>query len=202
MASSDEPATPVESATYIAVLGPVGISAGTRFVAPSAPILRALLAALTLAPEYELSSSALYAAVWGDRPVSRNTLPVTIHRLRAWLADHATQVGLDRTALGYRLVCPGAGSDLVRFRKLVDSARDASGEERVRALNEALALWRGRALQDVLGSLGAERLDRERRSAVALLDEALLADEQADRAVAVLSPDGCSTRWTSRCTPP
>src|SRR4029077_15778671 len=50
---------------------------------------------------------------------------------------------------GYRLTVEPDAVDAVRFERLVGQARTDEGPQRLRLLLEALALWRGAALQDV-----------------------------------------------------
>ena len=50
---------------------------------------------------------------------------------------------------GYRLTVEPDAVDAVRFERLVGRARDDEDPQRVRLLREALALWRGAAMQDV-----------------------------------------------------
>jgi hypothetical protein len=50
---------------------------------------------------------------------------------------------------GYRLMVEPDAVDAVRFERLVGQARHAEDPQRVRLLREALASWRGAAMQEV-----------------------------------------------------
>jgi len=50
---------------------------------------------------------------------------------------------------GYRLTMGPEAVDALRFERLLAQARQAEGPGRLRLLREALALWRGTAMQDV-----------------------------------------------------
>ncbi|MCH7232273.1 winged helix-turn-helix domain-containing protein [Glycomyces sp. L485] len=138
------------------ILGPFevrkddGVSAdvsGTR--------LRALLTALALNPGRVVSKSVLVDWIWGGRPPSdsANALQRLVSRLRKLLPDGAIEGRTD----GYRLAVEPDAVDAVRFEHLLDQAR---GEvpRRAELLREALALWRGAAMQDI-GLQGSAAFD-------------------------------------------
>jgi predicted ATPase/DNA-binding SARP family transcriptional activator len=109
--------------------------------------LRALLVALALEPGRVVPKATLVDWIWGERPPSEaaNALQRLVSRLRKALPDGL----VEGQAGGYRLrVEPGA-VDAVRFERLVGQARNDEDPRRVRLLREALALWRGAAMQDV-----------------------------------------------------
>jgi predicted ATPase/DNA-binding SARP family transcriptional activator len=109
--------------------------------------LRALLIALALEPGRVVPKAALVDWIWGEHPPSdaANALQRLVSRLRKALPDGSVEGQTD----GYRLrVEPGA-VDAVRFERLVGQARLEEDPWRVRRLREALALWRGAAMQDV-----------------------------------------------------
>jgi tetratricopeptide (TPR) repeat protein len=97
---------------------------------------------------------------------------------------------LDRRAGGYVLTVDPDDVDLHRFERLVRQARDprCAAEERLRALREALALWRGEPLAGLSGQWATRMRQhlRERRL------DAMLAWAEAELAVgdpaAVLTP--------------
>ena len=109
--------------------------------------LRGLLIALALEPGRAVPKAALVDWIWGERPPSgaANALQRLVSRLRKALPEGLVEGQTD----GYRLtVAPGA-VDAVRFERLVGQARNDEDPRRVGLLREALALWRGAAMQDV-----------------------------------------------------
>jgi tetratricopeptide (TPR) repeat protein/DNA-binding SARP family transcriptional activator len=185
----------------VMVLGTVGIRRGDEWCAPPTGLLRALLAALALA-RAETTAPALIDAVWRDRAGSTReaTVAVAIHRLRRWLAetvDDAARVIRPRS--GYLLEVPGGGIDVQRFRQLVAYALDPdrNPEGRAAALAEALAVWRGPALDDVPSRYAQEavasQLEGERLACTVALGRTLLQLGEPIRAVDLL--DGAARRY-------
>ena len=68
-----------------------------------------------------------------------------VSRLRKALSEGSVEGQAD----GYRLRVEPDAIDAVRFERLVGQARTEEGPRRVRLLREALALWRGAAMQDI-----------------------------------------------------
>jgi predicted ATPase/DNA-binding SARP family transcriptional activator len=109
--------------------------------------LRGLLVALALEPGHAVPKATLIDWIWGERPPSdaANALQRLVSRLRKALPEGLVEGQTD----GYRLrVDPGA-VDAVRFERLVGQARNDKDPGQVRLLREALALWRGAAMQGV-----------------------------------------------------
>ena len=137
----------------IGILGPLEVRTDDGVLAdvPGAR-LRGLLIALALEPGHAVPKATLVDWIWGERPPSSaaNALQRLASRLR-----RALPAGLvEGQADGYRLRLEPDAVDAVRFERLVGQARGAGkhGDEdprRVRLLREALALWRGAAMQDV-----------------------------------------------------
>ncbi len=153
------------------MLGPFEVRAndGDLVDVPGAR-LRALLAALALAPGRVVPKASLVDWIWGENPPAdaANALQRLASRLRKALPDGDAVEG--RTD-GYRLAVEPDAVDAVRFERLVTAAharteqprpadaptadaptaatRTAAASERARLLREALGLWRGAALQDV-----------------------------------------------------
>ncbi|MEU7528460.1 BTAD domain-containing putative transcriptional regulator [Saccharothrix sp. NPDC042600] len=98
--------------------------------------LRALLAVLAVDAGRVVGIDRLVDALYGERPPAGvvNAVQSQVSRLRSVL-----DVGVERSAAGYRLVVDPWDVDALRFEELV--ARGLPGE--------ALALWRGPALADV-----------------------------------------------------
>ena len=109
--------------------------------------LRALLIALALDPGHVVPKAALVDWIWGENPPpgAANALQRLASRLRKVLPEGLVEGQAD----GYRLTVDPDAVDAVRFERLLRQARADSGPGRVRLLREALALWRGTAMQDV-----------------------------------------------------
>jgi len=109
--------------------------------------LRALLIALALEPGRVVPKATLIDWIWGEYPPSdaTNALQRLVSRLRKALPDGMVEGGTD----GYRLTVEPDAIDAVRFERLVGQARNDDDPRRVKLLREALALWRGAAMQDV-----------------------------------------------------
>jgi predicted ATPase/DNA-binding SARP family transcriptional activator len=109
--------------------------------------LRGLLIALALEPGHVVPKATLLDWIWGERPPSgaANALQRLVSRLRKALPEGLVEGQTD----GYRLTVEPDAVDAVRFERLVGQARTDEDPRRVRLLREALALWRGAAMQDV-----------------------------------------------------
>ena len=109
--------------------------------------LRGLLIALALEPGHAVPKATLVDWIWGERPPSdaANALQRLVSRLRKALPEGLVEGQTD----GYRLRVEPDAVDAVRFERLVGQARNDEGPRRVRLLREALALWRGAAMQGV-----------------------------------------------------
>ncbi|HEY1509051.1 MAG TPA: BTAD domain-containing putative transcriptional regulator, partial [Solirubrobacteraceae bacterium] len=109
--------------------------------------LRALLIALALEPGHAVPKATLVDWIWGERPPSdaANALQRLVSRLRKALPGGLVEGQTD----GYRLTVEPSAVDAVRFERLLGQARHDEDPRRVRRLREALALWRGAAMQGV-----------------------------------------------------
>src|ERR1700758_4684835 len=109
--------------------------------------LRALLAALALEPGHVVPKATLVDWIWGEHPPSdaANALQRLVSRLRKALPEGL----VEGQPGGYRLTVEPGAVDAVRFERLLAQARQQEGPGRVRLLRDALALWRGGAMQDV-----------------------------------------------------
>ncbi|MCE6998428.1 winged helix-turn-helix domain-containing protein [Saccharothrix sp. S26] len=132
----------------IGVLGPFEVRAddGVAADVPGAR-LRGLVAALALEPGHVVPKATLVDWIWGEHPPAdaANALQRLVSRLRKALPDGVVEGHPN----GYRLAVPPDAVDAVRFERLVAQARTDDGPRRVRLLRDALALWRGTAMQDV-----------------------------------------------------
>ncbi|KDN17747.1 BTAD domain-containing putative transcriptional regulator [Amycolatopsis rifamycinica] len=129
----------------IGILGPFEVRADDGALAdvPGAR-LRGLLVALALEPGQVVPKGTLVDWIWGENPPAEapNALQRLVSRLRKALPEGS----VDGRPTGYRLVVAPDDVDAVRFERLVGQARK---EDDPRRLREALALWRGSAMQDV-----------------------------------------------------
>ncbi|MET8832419.1 BTAD domain-containing putative transcriptional regulator [Micromonospora sp. NPDC004540] len=109
--------------------------------------LRALLIALALEPGRVVSKATLIDWIWGENPPAdvANALQRLASRLRKALPGGV----IEGQTGGYRLVVDPGAVDALRFERLLGRARQEEGLQRVRLLREAVALWRGAAMQDV-----------------------------------------------------
>ncbi|WP_246486127.1 BTAD domain-containing putative transcriptional regulator [Kribbella qitaiheensis] len=108
--------------------------------------LRGLLIALALRPGQVVPKATLVDWIWGEQPPAEaaNALQRLVSRLRKVLPEGSVEGQPD----GYRLNIEPDAVDAVRFERLAGGAQ-ARGGERVGQLREALALWRGAAMQDI-----------------------------------------------------
>jgi DNA-binding SARP family transcriptional activator len=175
---------PSGAAALFRILGPVEVWTGQDWAKIGAGKQRSVLAALLLRPGEVVSTDALIDQVWPDKPPARaaNLVSVYVHHLRRLIGDAEGLVLVTR-APGYQVV-PGPGElDADRFAVLVGEGRQAlaSGapDRAVELLDEAVGLWRGRALADVpatpLVAAEADRLEESRIEALELRAEASLA---------------------------
>ena len=134
------------SRVQIGMLGPFEVREDDGVVADVAGArLRGLLTiALALEPGHVVSKARLVDWIWGERPPAdaANALQRLVSRLRKALPEGLVEGQTN----GYRLTVEPDAVDAVRFERLVDQARN---DEDPRRLREALALWRGAAMQDV-----------------------------------------------------
>ena len=158
-----------------AILGPVEARTNGSALQLGGPKPRALLAMLLLDANEPVSRDRLIEGLWGDDPPpsADQTLDSYVSRLRRVLgADRVV-----RRPPGYLLVVEPGELDLERFERLVEGG----------SLHEALGLWRGPALADVLyepfAGEEAERLEDRRLVALEDRIEADLAAGEGARLV-------------------
>jgi len=167
----------------IGVLGPLTVDGSEATINRRD---RAVLQALAAARDEVLSPDRLADAVWGEDPPAswHKNLQGCVMRLRRLLGDDAIQT----LPHGYRLGLGRDDVDAGRFERLVDRARElltlGQADPARYALHEALGLWRGEALGDVVdwdaGRTEAERLSELRLDAEELrLECALRSGEHA-----------------------
>jgi predicted ATPase/DNA-binding SARP family transcriptional activator len=136
------------SRVLIGMLGPFEVRTDDGVFAdvPGAR-LRGLLIALALEPGRVVPKATLIDWIWGEHPPSdaSNALQRLASRLRKALPGGVVE---GQTG-GYRLTVERDAVDALRFERLVGQARNEEDPRRLRLLREALALWRGAALQEV-----------------------------------------------------
>jgi DNA-binding SARP family transcriptional activator len=131
------------------ILGPLEVLAADGVpIALGGTKQRALLAVLLLRAREVVSTEALVNALWGEEAPRTATpsLQNSISQLRKLLGADVLQT----RPPGYVLAVPAESIDLGRFERLVAGARTLPAEERVDALREALDLWRGEPLADLV----------------------------------------------------
>ncbi|MGZ8795036.1 MAG: ABC transporter substrate-binding protein [Gaiellaceae bacterium] len=160
------------------ILGPIEAHHDGKPLALGGPKQRALLACLLLRTNEVVSRDTLLESLWGEHPPSgaSRTLDSYISRLR-------TQLGADRLIRrppGYLVVARPDELDLGRFDKQITEARArlASNEPQVaaRLLREALALWRGPALADLLHEPVGQQADELEERRLAAIEDRIDAD--------------------------
>ena len=131
------------------LLGPLVVSNGDGPLPIGGPKPRLVLAHLLLRVNKTVPADTLIEAVWGEEPpeTARGTLQTYVSRLRG-------QIGAERLegeAPGYRFHADPLELDSIRFEALLKEATEdgLSPAETLRALDQALELWRGPALADL-----------------------------------------------------
>ncbi|HET9242909.1 MAG TPA: BTAD domain-containing putative transcriptional regulator [Gaiella sp.] len=147
------------------ILGPLEVRNGEETVRLGAAKQRALLGVLLLHANETVSTSRLVDALWGERAPATAVGLVQgyVHALRKQLGASA----LETRAPGYRLLVEPRSLDLLEFERLTSEARAAPVVESVKLRREALALWRGPPLADVVLE-GPERHELARLSELRL----------------------------------
>lgn len=134
--------------------------------------LRQLLAYMLLNRGRAVSTERLSSALWGERPPAsaHGNLKTYVSMLRNEL--RATGASIRTVPSGYRLDAPQDSLDVVRFEehRAAGAAALARGDHAAAArhLRAAAELWRGPALEDLVGE--SEAL----RNAATLLDDRLI----------------------------
>ena len=132
----------------IRLLGLVEVSLDGRPVALGGSKQRALLALLALNVNEPVSTDQLIEGLWGEfaPPSAAKMVQLYVSQLRR-LFEGGDGVIVTR-GRGYELSLSAEAVDAVRFERLVAEASGA--DERASAIaGEALALWRGRPLDDI-----------------------------------------------------
>ncbi|HEY7627461.1 MAG TPA: BTAD domain-containing putative transcriptional regulator, partial [Ilumatobacteraceae bacterium] len=174
------------------VLGPIEIADGDgSTVGVGGPLMRRLLAVLVINAGRVVPVDRLIDAVWGDNPpvAADATLQTYVSRLRRSVGDGEHRI-VSRPP-GYVLVANGDLIDSRRFEETLVAGRaamvDGDEERAVALLNDALMLWRGRALLEFAdepwAQVDARRLEEQRLVALEELAAARLAVAPASEVV-------------------
>ncbi|MFB7559420.1 AfsR/SARP family transcriptional regulator [Streptomyces brevispora] len=152
------------------ILGPLEIEVDGRPVPLQGARQRTLMSMLLLAPDRVVSVDTLAEAVWRGSPpaTARNQLAICVSALRKTFKAVA---GLDDVLVtshpGYMLFSGEHSIDAVEFERSAalgrEAARGGRAEEACARFEDALAMWRGPALEGIT----AERVEAE----VSRLDE-------------------------------
>lgn len=134
------------------VLGPLEVLDGGTALALGGPRQRLVLAYLILEANRVVSTDRLIDRIWGDEPpdAARAALFAYISRLRKLLGP----ARIKARPPGYVLAAERNDIDALRFADLVEEAHRGVDNRDLAAarLTEALQLWRGGALSDLVDS--------------------------------------------------
>ena len=185
--------------TDLLLLGPLEVRVAGSAVVMAAGKQRAVLAALLLDVGRPVELAGLISRLWPERPppTARAALRNHVSAVRRSLAG-VPGARLETVSRGYVLHADPSSLDSHRFDALTDvgraALRDGDGRAAELALGEALALWRGPALVDLVDQGGAwpeaAALDERRIAAVEHRVEADLLLGRHQRLVPQLE------RWT------
>jgi DNA-binding SARP family transcriptional activator len=166
------------------LLGPLEVRAGDDWQGIGAPKWRSVLAALLINGGQIVPVDVLINEVWRDAPPAKaaNLISIYVLRLRRLLGDTDSTLLITRSP-GYQLRLAPEDTDARLFEVMVRDGRRAYAagdpEGAAAGLAEALALWRGSPLADVLPTplveAEAERLAELRLDAAELRITAELA---------------------------
>lgn len=161
----------------IRILGPLEVRRGAEPVALGTPKMRDLLAVLVLDAPSAVAADVLVEQLWGEYAPSDapGSIQSYVSRLRTSFGD-ARDVLVTRGGAYLLDVAPDV-IDATRFEQLTRDARarrDAGKDaEASSAFRDALALWRGTALQDVTGTRAEAEALRLNELRLAVLEERL-----------------------------
>ncbi len=191
---ADGPATAVPP--VICVLGPTRVCGPGGPVAVGGALPRAFLAVLAIEAGRPVAIDRLTDLLWGAPPAGvKVALQQLASRLRPSLAASGLHGALRAERPGYRLDVDPDLVDLLRFRSLmrssVEADRASDPAATIALASDALDLWNGRALADLvdlpLASFLAPLIDEERWRAEELRASALIADGRPMEAARLLA---------------
>ncbi|MEY8038483.1 AfsR/SARP family transcriptional regulator [Saccharopolyspora cebuensis] len=164
----------------VEVLGPFRIWDGAVEVDVGPNQRRMVFAALVLNANRPVRVGALAQVLWGDEPppTAAGCIQSHISRIRARLGDvTGPAMGVRTLGHSYLLRADPEWVDALRFRGLAERADAVGGVEAIGLYEQALALWRGEALVDLVPESCRARLVRpweERRLRVVEARDALV----------------------------
>lgn len=130
------------------MLGPLESWHGNTSVSLGDQQQRFILVVLLMHANKPVSPERITETVWPDNPDRRNLVRGYINKLRK--AFEPTDVEIETTPTGYVLRVDEDQIDTVRFHRLCEEAAHANDQRKaVELLREAVALWRGRFLEDI-----------------------------------------------------
>src|SRR4051794_1471812 len=145
----------------VRLLGPIEVTFGNGAVPLGSPKQRAVLAMLALDAGITVSAEQLIDGLWGDDPpaTAGKLVQLYVSHLRKALATAGDGDAIVTHGRGYELRVDRGQIDVAQFERLL-----AQG-----AAREALALWRGPALADIIdqpfAAVEARRLEELRATA-------------------------------------
>jgi DNA-binding winged helix-turn-helix (wHTH) protein len=135
----------------IRLLGHFDVSVGDRPIALGGAKQRAVLAMLVLEANRTVTADSLIEGVWGEQPPlsAAKMLQNYVWRLRRALADGGPEIGT--RGGGYELRVDPETVDVQRLERLVsEQRRAAAAGQPTSAARQALALFRGEPLADLV----------------------------------------------------
>ena len=150
------------------VLGPLDVMHGDTSIGIAGSKRKALLVLLILRANEVVRTELLIDELWGEQPPRNAAAALQSHvsRLRKALGSEVVA----RREWGYILRTPPESIDLSRFQRLLVEAHPLPARERAAKLAEALDLWRGPPLADLMLEPGLQeeiaRLDELRLSTI------------------------------------
>jgi DNA-binding SARP family transcriptional activator len=141
------------------ILGSLEVNEANKELTPTTPKLRQVLALLLVRHNRIVHTSEFVDELWGEDPPpsALATLQTYVYKLRKLLAEGRPDGSEERLRTkphGYVIDISGDELDLSRFGCLVEQGRQRldvdDHEQGSRMLSEALAMWRGPVLADVV----------------------------------------------------
>jgi DNA-binding SARP family transcriptional activator len=157
------------------ILGPLEVFDGERALDVGRAKQRSLLAVLLLNANRVVSRDRLIDALWGDEPPETAAKAVQnyVSQLRRVLGRERVET----KASGYLLQVDRDEFDAYRFETLLGQAKETDPETASAKFREALALWRGRPLEEFAYERFAQlEIGRLEESRLACLEERVDAD--------------------------
>jgi DNA-binding SARP family transcriptional activator len=137
---------------YFRILGPLMVGSGRHNLTIEGPRQRRILVALLLEPNRSVSVDRLIDVVWGGRSPATAVEQIQncAGALRRRLHGADGEARISRRSAAYVLHVDEQQVDVHVFRRLVERARTAAAAEAAVLLKEAIGLWYGNALEDVM----------------------------------------------------